>query len=456
MKIEEGRRGHLPKVDPATPYTTADGGFQGWKAVLPGGRPLATPAYADGLLFLGGGFGSYEFHALDALTGNVVWSYQTSDDGPTAAVVDEGFVVFNTESCELEVLTTAGEPVWKKWLGDPLMSMPATADGRVYMAFPDSRGDHRHYLACFGLRDGREFWRTPITGEIITAPVLAERNVYLSCLDGTMFCVRQADGEVLWHEAKRATSSPVVHNAQCYFSQGSDEQIQDVSNAGSWIARKRERLSRRHSSPAAETRMMAASEEWADYLDVEKRAMGSPQYQDAEHLDVAVGFAHFKGHAKMEQAMGNLGRAHVASVWAYQGSKPFLHEGRLYSSMGKTTKCVDASSEELKWTAQLGEESDSNPQEEVLDSVLTPPAIVNGKIFQGGANGEVRCLNAETGERLWVAKIESPIIFQPAVARGWLYLPTRDGSLYAIRTGDSNDDGWYMWGATPAHNGILS
>ena len=51
-------------------------------------------------------------------------------------MVLEAYVAFNTESCELEVLTVDGRPVWKKWLGDPLMSMPAMADGRVYHGLP--------------------------------------------------------------------------------------------------------------------------------------------------------------------------------------------------------------------------------------------------------------------------------------------------------------------------------
>ena len=110
----------------------------------------------------------------------------SEDDGPTAAVVDDDHVVFNTESCELEVLTVDGTPVWKKWLGDPLMSMPAVAGGRVYMAYPDSKGDHRHYLACFDLRTGKEHWKQPIAGEVITAPVLAAGHVHFATLDGTL------------------------------------------------------------------------------------------------------------------------------------------------------------------------------------------------------------------------------------------------------------------------------
>jgi Ca-activated chloride channel homolog len=156
MKLDPRSRGKLPRVDPPSPFVGPEGRFRGWKVRIPGGHTLATPAVLDGRVFLGGGFGSYDFYALDAATGAVAWQYQTTDDGPTAAVVQDDFVVFNTESCELEVLTIAGRPVWKRWLGDPLMSMPAVGSGRVYIAYPDSQGDRRHYLACLSLEKGEE------------------------------------------------------------------------------------------------------------------------------------------------------------------------------------------------------------------------------------------------------------------------------------------------------------
>src|SRR5215471_16759042 len=117
MQIDPKLRGKMPRVDPATPFRTKD----------------------DAIRFLGGGFGSYDFYALDAATGTIAWQYQTTDDGPTAAVVSNGHVVFNTESCELEVLTVQGRAVWKRWLGDPLMSMPAVDRDHIYVAYPDSR-----------------------------------------------------------------------------------------------------------------------------------------------------------------------------------------------------------------------------------------------------------------------------------------------------------------------------
>src|SRR5579859_82430 len=82
---------------------TSREGKKGWRVVIPGGKPLATPAYADGKIFLGGGFGSHEFYALDAKTGKQQWVYRTGDDGPTAAVISGDLIAFNTESCELEI-----------------------------------------------------------------------------------------------------------------------------------------------------------------------------------------------------------------------------------------------------------------------------------------------------------------------------------------------------------------
>src|SRR5262249_7002916 len=39
---------------------------EGWVIRFPGNRPIATPAYADGRIFVGGGYGSHEFYAFDA------------------------------------------------------------------------------------------------------------------------------------------------------------------------------------------------------------------------------------------------------------------------------------------------------------------------------------------------------------------------------------------------------
>ena len=52
MKIDPSLRGKLPRVKPPVAWQSKVGLRNGWKVTIPGGRPLATPAVADGRLFL--------------------------------------------------------------------------------------------------------------------------------------------------------------------------------------------------------------------------------------------------------------------------------------------------------------------------------------------------------------------------------------------------------------------
>jgi outer membrane protein assembly factor BamB len=425
----------MPPVDPPVRFQSKDAAIRGWTVSIPGGRPLATPAVVDGRVFLGGGFGSYDFYALDAETGQVAWQYQTTDDGPTAAVVGDGHVAFNTESCELEVLTTAGPAVWKRWLGDPLMSMPAIGGGRVYVAYPDSRGDHQHYLGAFDLGTGRDIWKQRLTGEVITAPVLAEGHVYLATVDGTLYYFRQDSGTLVWQGAKNATSAPVVWRGQCYFSQRREVPSE---RAGGGASEQTEHVATRGVEVNAETLTFPCTGTPAPYLDYGKRQWRSPQDVACAHADMGVGFGVHKGHAKMAQAMANLGKGHVSAVWAHQGSRPAIWRGRLYSALGNALHCVDPETRTPYWKRTLEEHQG---QAEVLDGLLTPPVVVNGKVFLGTLDGAVCCLSAWSGDLIWSVRFREPIVFQPAVARGRVYAATHAGHLFCLETGDPAADG---------------
>ena len=446
---QNGKGGPPAKVEGPTTFTSKEG-KKGWKVVLPGRRPLATPAVADGKVFLGGGFGSHEFYAFDAATGKQLWQYRTGDDGPTAAVVEDGCIAFNTESCELEILTLDGKRLWKKWLGDPLMSMPAIARGKVYMAFPNSKGDRKHYLACFALKTGKEQWKKAIAGEIITAPVIAGERIYLATLEGTMYCFGRADGTLVWSDKKNATSSPAVWNGLAYFARR-DVATHKVGDKD--VRQQLESLSYRLDQPKGKVTDLKATTRTADYLDFSKRGKMSGQEKINKGYDDSVGFGAGAPDAKLTQAMLNLGQGCVAGVWSFQGSRPFVADGRLYSAMGDTLKCIDPQTEKVLWKRPLRHREEKGL---LVDSAVTPPALVNGKLFVGTARGEVICLAAASGKVLWTATVGEPIQFQLAVAGGRVYVSTSTGSLFCLETGDPRDDGWRMWGGNAAHNGLLS
>jgi Ca-activated chloride channel family protein len=434
------------------PYVAPDGKRRGWKVRIPGNRSLATPAVAGDKVFIGGGFGSHEFYAFDATTGKLAWRYQTADDGPTAAIVSDGRIIFNTESCELEVLDLAGKPVWKKWLGDPLMSMPAAAGGKVYMCYPDSRGDREHKLACFDLKTGNQEWAANIPGEIITAPVVEDGRVYLASVDGTIACFEAQGGKLVWSEKKNATSSPLVWNDRCYFSRRT-EKINETKDGRTKAKQQTEQISVRGLTSSDSVKDLAETSRIADYLDYSKKSRSGKER--LKHLaDSGVGFGgSAKGDAKMGMAMANLGEASVCGLWSYQGSRPFIYRDKLYASVADKAICVDPKTEKVLWEKALHGGDKGTESNEVLDALVSPPALVNGKIFLGTDDGSLVCLSSETGERLWSVDLGEPITFQPAVAGGRVFVATSSGSLFCVETGDLNDDGWFMWGANAAHKG---
>jgi outer membrane protein assembly factor BamB len=479
-----------PPVGKPTVVTTKEG-KKGWKVQIPGNKPLATPAVADGKVFIGGGFGSHEFYAFDAKTGKKVWMYRTGDDGPTAAVVQDGYIAFNTESCELEIITMDGKRVWKKWLGDPLMSMPAIGQGKVYMAYPNSKGDGKQFLACFDLQSGKEEWKKPLAGEIITAPVLRDDQLFVATLEGSLYCFKHADGTLVWREEKNATSSPTVWNGKCYFSRR--EAVAFKDKKGKEQQQQTEKLAARGVGEKDTLTDLKETEQKADYLDYAKRAK-SPQELAFQKHDAMVGFGAIGGlggvggqlgkpggiagagqlgkapsaqpgqpglqlgggfgqlGGQLAQSTFNLGQSSVTGLWSYQGSRPFVYNDRLYSSMGDAVKCVDPKTEKIVWQTSLAKKTDKEP---VVNSLLTPPVLVNGKVFVCTSSGAVVCLDAENGKELWRATLTQPILFQPAVANGRVYVSTSTGYLYCLETGDENDDGWMMWGGNAAHNGLI-
>jgi Ca-activated chloride channel family protein len=437
----------------AASFGTTDG-RTGWVLRLPGGRPIATPAYADGMLFVGGGYGSHEFYAVDADTGRIIWQIHTGDDGPTAAVVADGMVAFNTESCTLVVVDERrGRVIWQEWLGDPLMSQPAIDKGVLFMAHPANTGrgvkpaqfhprpaspGGSHRLLAAELSTGRHIWEQEISGDVITAPVISDGTVYFTTFGGTSYALNAADGSVVWVKANAATSAPVIAYGQLYETRkglAGKDTIEGLARVDAKQGNTRDK------------ELIAKSK--AEYLKEGSGGGVALSAQAITSLDSSVGFSTAPSSAKLAQANQAVGVNSVAGAWAYQGSRAAVSKGQILNAQGSTINSVRASDGKQSWQAEVvGNRADAGGQ------VFSPPAVGRDYMYLAGAAGYLVSVRQSDGGVGFSYAMKAPITFQPALAKGNVYAGTSDGRLICLKTGNKDADGWYAWGGNAQHNKI--
>jgi Ca-activated chloride channel homolog len=449
INLDQAVEVKLPQVRqylaPAAFKTTK--GEEGWIVRVPGGRPIATPAYADGMLFVGGGYGSHEFYAFNANTGSLVWQINTGDDGPTAAVVEGGYVGFNTESCTVLVVDEkTGKVVWKEWLGDPLMSQPAISDGKLYIAYPS--GQHKQEQVAAGapsysyrllaadLKTGKHLWEEPIPSDVISAPVIAGDDVYVACFDGTSLAFNAKTGRVLWTKKGVATSAPVAMGNQVVLTR-------KVQHG----AKMYEGLARLDAQKGEEKDKELIAETDAAYLGEGRGSTAAMEAKIQQSLDSSVGFATAPASAKIAEANKSVGVSSVVGGWAFQGSRAAHNGDLLFNAQGKYLNSVNARDGKPQWQAEVTGAHVTNATE-----IFAPPALGREYMYLAGSTGVLVSVRQKDGALGFAYALGKPIAFQPALVNGKIYLGTAEGSLICLKSGSNDADGWYSWGGNAQHS----
>ena len=82
----------------------------------------------------------------------------------------------------------------------------------------------------------------------------------------------------------------------------------------------------------------------------------------------------------------------------------------------------------------------------------TPPIYANNFIIVATFAGEVLAIDETSVKLVNKYDIKNPIRYQPVVDKGWIYVTTANGRLYAINTGNPEITGWNMWGANASRS----
>jgi Ca-activated chloride channel family protein len=377
----------------AVPFSFGDG-RRGWVAHVPDAQQLPAAAYGDGKVYISGGFGSVTFYALEAETGRFAWARTNlEDNGPTAAVYQDGRVIFNTESCTLFALDAAtGKKLWSRWLGDPTLAQTAVSGDLIYAAHPEKL-DGTVRLSAFRVHNGARVWSRQISGELLATPVVHGDTVYASSIHGVTYAFERTRGARRWARRLNATTAPWPSGDELHVSrrrQGREEQIVVGAATG-------EVLRVHHAVPGA-------------------------------HL------------ADVPQNLDDWSK-----VWAFEGSRPVVVGGVHYAATGSDVVASDPATGAPLWIRRHAEGAGKR-------SVGTV-AVAGPQVVASTRDGRVFGLDVDTGYTLWAYDLDHDIVAQPIVARGWVYVTTRSGHVIGLEVGDATLDGWHMFGGNPEHDG---
>jgi len=282
-----------PKSGEAQTFKFGKGEYEreAWVAKLPESGQLVTVAYANGKVFVGGGFDSSAMYALDAKTGKRQWvSYNLADPGPTAAVVDQDELAFDTYSCSLAVLAAStGKVLWQKWIGTETPTQPAFTKDFVIAPHPTEGG---YALSAYKRKTGADVWAASIDGHGMTAPVVAGDMVYITTTSGTLYKI-DLKGKRQWAQHLDALSAPWIDGDEVHIA---------VKDKGQ----------------EAQVVLSAA---------------------DGKRLRTVTA-AKWPGDAPGDDTV---------AIWSYEGSRPVVKDGLRFTAMGERVEARDARTGELRW-----------------------------------------------------------------------------------------------------------
>jgi quinohemoprotein ethanol dehydrogenase len=145
-----------------------------WAMDLPLGNSATQPIAVDGMLYFASGLSV--IHAVDAVTGKLLWQYDPEVGkaagmnlrtgwGVRGVAYWQGRVYVGTQDGRLIAIDAkTGKPAWSQQTYDPNMAAyisgaPRVLGGRVLIGYGGSNGVSRGYITAYDAATGKQLWR---------------------------------------------------------------------------------------------------------------------------------------------------------------------------------------------------------------------------------------------------------------------------------------------------------
>ncbi len=161
-----------------------------------GGSIAARAEFHDGVIY----FPSLDTHvyALDAKTGQMIWKFRTGGPSISAPLVHNNHVYFGSNNEFFYCLNLDGQLLWKKHLGDIIVSYPSGFGDKIFAAAGK-------YLFCLSEK-GQEIWKFRTGDGLLVLPKIVNNRVFIGSYDRHAYGLDAETGRLLW---KFGTGGPL-------------------------------------------------------------------------------------------------------------------------------------------------------------------------------------------------------------------------------------------------------
>ncbi|MGQ3331037.1 PKD domain-containing protein [Halorubrum sp. FL23] len=150
---------------------------------------VPEPAFANGTVYIGGGYDNSKVYALSATDGTVQWEVSLSAAVMAPPTVSSGTVYVNSTDGRVHALNTDdGSEVWTYKTTNITYASPSVANGTVVVGSLDQT------LYALDASDGTELWSVDLGNAIGVSPVIADGSILVQFTDGSVTVRSLADG----------------------------------------------------------------------------------------------------------------------------------------------------------------------------------------------------------------------------------------------------------------------
>jgi outer membrane protein assembly factor BamB len=173
-----------------------------------GGAVSSSPAFANGVVYVGSQ--DNNLYALNANTGALIWKYATAGPITNAPAVSDGVVYIGSSEALYAINAETGSEIWTFDATSPSVTV---SGNWIYVA-----GGGYVYGLQIDHGSPIEEWDFTASGQITSAPALANGVVYVGSQDTNLYAINAQTGAWLWSypTGGPVDSSPAVASGVVY------------------------------------------------------------------------------------------------------------------------------------------------------------------------------------------------------------------------------------------------